>query len=98
MTIYRTEVEARQVTSDYEEVVSWVNDGGGKAEYLPYVPTVRSELGLVLEEAFPACIAVTVAGHEEFVDGGDWVIKDALGRFHTIPQAGFAEMYEEVGK
>lgn len=98
MTTYRTEVEARQLTSDYEEIVSWVNDNGGKAEYLPYVPTRRSELGLLIDAAFPACVAVTAAGAEEFVDAGDWVIKDALSKFHTCTAAAFAEMYEEVGK
>lgn len=98
MTTYRTEVEARQYTDDHESIVDWVNSEGGKAEFLPYTPARRSATGLVIDGAFPACIAVTVAGAEEFVDEGDWVIKDALGLFHTCTQSAFTEMYEEVGK
>jgi hypothetical protein len=98
MTMYRTEVEARQFTGEHEEIVSWVNDSDGEAEYMAYTPAVRNGLGLELEGAFPACIMVEVEGCEEYVDEGDWVIKDALGKFHTCTAADFIEMYEEVGK
>lgn len=99
MTMYRTEVEARQCCVDnFEEVLQWVLAEGGKAHYLPYQPAVRNDLGLVTEGAFPACLEVETESGAEYADAGDWVFKDAKNRFRTHTQTAFAEMYEEVGK
>ena len=92
-------IEARQYDGDnHAAIIAWISAEGGKAQYLSYVPAVRSATGFVTEGAMPACIGISTLEGDMFADEGDWIIRGVAGEFYPCKPDIFAETYEAVSE